>query len=514
MNLSWRRLTKVTILVAVATAGQTASAGSEPDFARAHQLVTRANALASLGRAAGATALYRQALLIQRRSSGEVGYARYAHFRLAKLKYAAGDKKGARAELVAALAITAEQDRVRDGFHLERKHPFIVEHFPKLAGVVRKTGPTVRPPEPLLQLQPRRAATDRYLYAAGRHGVYRLDRRSNRVETIHDSGEAVITNFAVGPRGERLALTYLGDSKLYLVQRQPPKRHALTPPVAPRAFHLADDGRLIVYGRRGKYGLVGYKLPFGKPPLDPKPQIKVAGRWLGSDANRLIYARYELSAGVRFDPDRNPIFREVVVHDLAGAKKTLHRFDRPSAANRYQLLRSPSGQRFALFSLEAKGGLRSISVYDAESGKVESHPHSLALALPATEPLAAFSAKEDFLVVLERRRGALRVVRLSYTRGYATQLAALRETSPTRIYGLGVLEDNRTVWVHHGSDLVRVVAGSKRRPRRRKLAKIASLQRPRWIAPTRYLAGFGQFALTVAGKKQPRLVVIGKKKLR
>jgi hypothetical protein len=178
--------------------------------------------------------------------------------------------------------------------------------------------------------------------------------------------------------------------------------------------------------------------------------VRARGKLLLMTRSGLLYAGYPAR---RFDG--RPPHDHVVYHSFAEPawRKRLYSFPSLDPRSQVRAIVSPDLTRLALFVRDGQRN-RHIVVYDTRSRRRYGHIHSMQLSWPR-DAATCFSRNGDYLMVLERQKGKLKLVRVGLRRGN-TRLIAAFDGDQRSVRNLGVLKDNRTVWLHLGDQLLLV----------------------------------------------------------
>ncbi|MCA9672077.1 MAG: hypothetical protein KC503_41065 [Myxococcales bacterium] len=439
-------------MIALLIGARDALAGPSGDYLKAKQLVQRAEAMEQLSRQADVDTLLRYALAAQRDKAGrEYGYARYVHFMLARRAFRAGDKRKARRELQSALAIKAGQQDVDERHRVSRRHPFIINNFPKLAGVSTKRRKRSRIFSAAKRLI---YVGGDFVYGVAQRALYRLDRKRRTVLTVHMANET-IENVAVHASHKRFLLTYEGSRRLHYINLQPLEEARIKVPFRLGRVFLDGSGReAIAYvkpapagqrararGRHGRVAVYSVAL-YGKQDARPLFRLPPEAKLLWGGARQLLYVtRDHGSLGA------------VKLRQLDSGRETrLFAFSRGDQRSTMHVVASRDEKRLALFVRDTGHNKRyAVLVTDLDKPTRLSHAHGLALRWPS-QLTAAWSNGGRLLLLLAKRGKKLDLVAMNAVAGSIARVSEI----PARgapIGAIGTLKGDGRVFVLRGLTL-------------------------------------------------------------
>lgn len=459
-------------------------------YGEAKALIVEAEKLLRSGDEAGGLAKLKEAMRLQGGpGKGGYGYARYIHLRLAQHYWAKGSKSKAEAEVKRALKVTSNQRWVDSAYLVTFNHPFIVNHFPKygsLAGRTRRyPDHRIIPSAVYLHNGP-----GEHLYAVGSRGLYRLHRRTGRLTTIHEVAGGSLYRFDLAGDDNRMILGYERDKNLYLVTVKPYSERRIPRRMGMHRLYLDRTGKSVVgYGFLGRYGLMVRSTALA-PPHAVKRLLKIHGALITGSGNHVVYALWSTTGPYarRFVPHYSPLYHVVKERDLAtGRESVLHTFTPVDFRNRLYAFRSETGQKALVEVVDYLRGKRSLLVVDTRTGRFRAYKARFSSFRSLRRTAGAFSFKEDYVVMAHEAAGKLSVARLDLATGKWAAVGEVRTKGrPVKLYAMGVLKDNATIWIHQGDELDFV--GASGALKRNDLRRHARTRRPEWAGPTYYTA--------------------------
>ncbi|MBN2496359.1 MAG: hypothetical protein JXR96_17325 [Deltaproteobacteria bacterium] len=485
------------IAAGVLCAGALALANGYGD---AKALIDQADEKLAGGRQAEAIALLKRVLTIQtatdrKRGKYGYGYAACAHLRLAKIYLARKNRKLARREVKLALALAGSQRFVEPGYLVLPTDPFIVEHFPKLGGLKSRKiqGRILKWTIGLIE-------QGGQVYALGSSALQRVDRTAGRVTTLYQQSRASLYRVRVHTDNKRMLLAYEGDPDLVYLECEPFAIRKLKSPGLPAALYFDRRAEHAIVYR----GHVGSELAVYRLPLAGGKAEKVfsgQGLWLYRSGEHLIYARrvgrtFSYIRGI----GRNPQSDRLVAHDLeSGESRTLFSFSEPDTRSWALAMRSHAENRTALYVRDAARRTRHLLLHDWHRGQTDRRELDFGPEDGLELADIAFSPKDDFLVFLQIEDGRARIVRLDVESGakreLSVRLPAPKDGKRYGLYGLGVLADNRTIWLHVDDRFY--LCDEQGRLRGADLVSLSGLRAPEWAGTDHYFDSPEQLFLGV-----------------
>lgn len=414
----------------------------------ARQLADRGDAMFRIGRPADGIALLQAALALQTDQRGRpFGYARWIFFRLAQYKHSQGQRSEAERLLVKALAVDREQ-RLVDKRHLVSQHDaFIVQNYPRVAGISTKRVSPTR----IFPVAERLRLAGHLAYGYSDHTLFSYDRRRQTLMVVHDEAGDRIAGFDSNADGDTLLIAYGTQPQLHVVRLAPLSalRIALTLPVK-HAF-LDAGGRTATLYRTTSDGFRVARLSLDRYASETP---LFAGR-----DQRLLFGRPEFALST-IEPKGVP--RSLYLLDVfKKEQREVFRFARSDPRNALKVV-DAGGDYAVIAARDGAAQKRSLVVYDQR--QPGSHfSGSYDVPLRWSERAVALSPRGDYLVLVSRLKGTLRVLRYSLRLRRAREVAVLRSRSTLPVHGLGVLKDNATIWLHRGATIHLIHLAGKQR---------------------------------------------------
>jgi hypothetical protein len=493
-------------------------------YGDAKLLIQKAEKAFEAGQDAVALELLDEALYTQTTADKKkepYGYARYIYYRLSRYWLEQGNSKKAKKYVKKALKAPEDHDWVDEEYWVSAYDPYVTKNFPDLSGMKTKKHPVHKVLPACIGLK---NGSGDFIYGIGSKKLYRLNRKTLVSQVLYERSHDYLYRFDVHDSDDKMLLYYEGDKYLYYLETSPFKVRQVPRGTSVDSLYIDRAGTHAVVYKRGGYKFKVVRTSLAEPH-DHETLLEQEGRVLISSADELLYATWSYVHGKNFHPYYSPMYEHVMARAFSDAKpQRLFTFPNIDHRNSIDRIESRSGEVEGLFLDDFTRNKQYIIVHDWKGGSTITYevPYRLnADPCGSYCPLgAAFSHKEDHLVILDIQEKQLRVLRFDFQGTSLTETGVLPLPGGSKLKGkvgkeaihrLGVLEDNSTVWIHWGDYFVFMdSSGKSSTVDVRPFSKVKS---PEWAGPTYYTTDPEQFYLGIEKGKGRYFMVVQLSKL-